>query len=64
MLEWNECSLPGDATLQLRLNFRARALFERIGATARNQYAAGRNENRRRLHLLILGSERCIAIEE
>jgi hypothetical protein len=54
-LLWHDITLAGQAALQLRLNFVAGSLLERIGATASNQHAADHNQDRQGLHLLILG---------
>jgi hypothetical protein len=51
----NDLSLPGDAALQLRLNFSTTALFERIGATAGKRHARDHEQDRQGPHPLILG---------
>jgi hypothetical protein len=48
-------ALTGDAALQLRLNFVATALLERIGATARERCARDHKQDRQGPHPLILG---------
>jgi hypothetical protein len=51
----DKLTLAGDAALQLRLNFVTGSLFERIGASAGDQHAADRDQDRQGPHLLILG---------
>jgi hypothetical protein len=48
-------ALTGDAALQLRLNFVATALLERIGATAGERCARDHKQDRQGPHPLILG---------
>jgi len=59
-----ECSLTGDTAFQLSFNFSGAALFQRICATACQHRPGNREEDRQALHLLILGSERLIAIAD
>jgi hypothetical protein len=42
----NDLSLPGNAALQLRLNFSTTSLFEWIGAAARKDCTSNREEDR------------------
>jgi hypothetical protein len=51
----DKLTLAGDAALQLRLNLVTGSLFERIGASAGDQHAADRDQDRQGPHLLILG---------
>jgi len=60
-LFWAKLPLAGDAALQLRLNFFATSLFERIGASAGDQYAADRDQDRQGPHPLILEMKRAKA---
>jgi len=53
-------SLTGHAAFKLPLHFLRGALFERVGATARDQ-PCDHEQDRHALHLLILESERGIA---
>jgi hypothetical protein len=62
-LHWAERSLAGDAALKLPLHFLRAALFKRISAATRSQ-PCDHEQDRQALHLLILGSERCIAIAD
>jgi len=62
-LDWPEGSLPDYATLKLSLYFLRAALFERIGAAARDQ-TCDDERDRRAFHLLILESEGGIAIAD
>jgi hypothetical protein len=55
-----ECSLAGDASLKLPLDFLGGALFERIGATTYNE-ACDHEQDRHAFHLYILWSEYFIA---
>lgn len=57
----SNCALPGHTALQLILNFRSFSLFERIGATGREQRDCDREEDRQALHLPILESDSVIA---
>lgn len=56
-----EFSLTGDAALKLCSYFFGGPLFERVGATARDQRTRNCDQHRKALHLLILESERGIA---
>jgi len=65
-----DLSLAGNAALQLLADLSGGALFERIGATGREQRACDWDEDRQGLHLLILGSRsviaralRCLSVE-
>jgi hypothetical protein len=55
-LDWPESSLAGYATFKLPLHFPRALLFKRISATAHAD-AYEDEQNRRGLHLLILGSD-------
>jgi hypothetical protein len=48
-------TLAGQAALELRSDFFACSIFERIGATPGDQHAADHNQDRQGLHPLILG---------
>src|ERR1700738_4259829 len=52
----NNFSLTCQTALQLRLNFVAASLLERIGAATDDQHAADRNQDRQGPHPLILGT--------
>jgi hypothetical protein len=56
-----DCSLTGDAALQLILDLRTFSLFEWIGATGGEEGDCDQEEDRQALHLLILESEGCNA---
>ncbi len=56
------CSLAGHATLELTSHVLRAALFQWIGTTTRNQRE--RADDRQGLHLLMLRSDREIAIAE
>ena len=55
-------TLTGHATLKLVAYLGWGSLFEWIGAAACYQRASKKNQDRRGLHLLILGNERANAI--
>ena len=59
-----EFTLTGHATLKLVAYLSRCSLFEWIGAAARYQRTSKKNQDRRGLHLLILGNERRIAIAD
>jgi hypothetical protein len=59
-LHWAKGSLSSHAAFKLPLHFLRGALFERVGATARDQ-PCDHEQDRQALHLLILESERGIA---
>jgi hypothetical protein len=59
-LHWAKGSLSGHAAFKLPLHFLRGALFERVGATSRDQ-PCDHEQDRQALHLLILESERGIA---
>ena len=56
-----DSALTGDAALQLRLNFAAISLFERIGTAAGKRCARDHEEDRQGPHPLILGNNDLIA---
>ena len=56
-----DLALAGDAALQLRLHFLTASLFERISASASNQHAADRDQDRQGPHPHILGMKRAKA---
>ena len=53
-LLWAELALTGNAALELRLHFLARALFKRVSATDRERCECNRDQDRQGSHLLIL----------
>jgi hypothetical protein len=60
-LDWSNVSATAQAALELLLHFRAPPLLERIGATKCKEHPSDHEQDRRALHLLILGMNCCIA---
>jgi hypothetical protein len=52
-LQRADCSLTGDSSFKLSLNFLRGALFERVGAASHTQ-ACDRDQDRHAFHLRIL----------
>jgi hypothetical protein len=56
-----ERSLTSHPAFELGLDFLGTSLLERIGATCRDRCKRNQEQERKRLHLLIVGSDRSVA---